>query len=135
MNECPFCRLTDDRAQQVIFENEYCLFIQKESEQDVLEGCGLIIPRAHKEDVFRLSQEEWNATYELLQRVKAYLDVLHTPDGYTLGWNVGKASNQHIGHAHFHIIPRYMDEPHAGKGIRYWIKQPDNKRPKRLNGL
>jgi diadenosine tetraphosphate (Ap4A) HIT family hydrolase len=31
-------------------------------------------------------------------------------------------------YAHLHVIPRYADEPLAGKGIRYWLKQPANKR-------
>jgi diadenosine tetraphosphate (Ap4A) HIT family hydrolase len=128
MSKCPFCSINEDLEEQIVFENEHCMFIQKESEQEVLEGCGLIIPKVHKENVFELSKEEWNDTYEIMQNVKGLLDNKHSPDGYILGWNVGKVSNQHINHAHFHIIPRFNDEPHAGKGIRYWIKQPDNKR-------
>jgi diadenosine tetraphosphate (Ap4A) HIT family hydrolase len=37
-------------------------------------------------------------------------------------------SNQFIFHCHLHVIPRYNDEPLAGKGVRYWLKQPENKR-------
>jgi diadenosine tetraphosphate (Ap4A) HIT family hydrolase len=69
------------------------MFIQKDSEQEILEGCGLIIPKAHKNSVFDLSKEEWNATYDILQQVKEQLDSKHSPDGYILGWNVGKVSN------------------------------------------
>lgn len=132
MKECPFCNLHKDIHENVVLENEYCLFIQKDEEQDILEGCGLIIPRAHKENVFELTREEWNATYDILQEAKKLLDKKHSPDGYSLGWNVGKPSNQHIDHSHFHVIPRFHDEPHAGKGIRYWLKQDDNRRPSRL---
>jgi histidine triad (HIT) family protein len=131
MPKCPLCHAHEDSEQQIYFENEYCMFLQKESEQQVLEGCGLIVPKAHRQNVFELTREEWNATYDVLQQVKLYLDQKHKPDGYTLGWNVGQVSNQHIDHAHFHIIPRFNDEPHAGKGIRYWLKQPDNKRKSR----
>jgi histidine triad (HIT) family protein len=129
--KCPFCTVHEDPEQQVVFDNDLCMFIQKESEQIFLEGSGLIVPKAHKKNVFELSREEWNATYDIVQQVKGFLDQQHCPDGYTLGWNVGMVSNQHIDHAHFHIIPRFNDEPHAGKGIRYWIKQPDNKRKPR----
>ncbi|RKN64901.1 HIT family protein [Paenibacillus ginsengarvi] len=131
MNECPFCHIKEADGQRIVFENEYCLFLQKESEQLVLEGCGLIVPKAHKENVFELSREEWNATYDVLQQVKELLDNGHSPDGYTLGWNVGRVSNQEISHAHFHVIPRFRDEPYAGKGLRYWIKQKENMRPGR----
>jgi hypothetical protein len=31
-------------------------------------------------------------------------------------------------HAHLHVIPRFADEPLAGRGIRYALKQPTNRR-------
>lgn len=128
MTNCLLCNIYNDPEQKIIFANEYCAFIQKENEQEVLEGSGLVIPKAHKKNVFELSREEWNATYDLLELVKEELDRKHKPDGYVLGWNVGEVSNQIIDHAHFHIVPRFNDEPHAGKGQRHWIKQPENKR-------
>ena len=127
---CPLCRLMDDPDQNIIFENESCYFIQHNLQQDVLVGSGLIIPKKHHEDAFALTEKEWNDTYDLLQKAKGYLDQRFSPDGYTLGWNVGKVSNQEILHSHLHVIPRYSDEPLAGKGIRYWLKQQDNKREK-----
>jgi histidine triad (HIT) family protein len=27
-----------------------------------------------------------------------------------------------------HVIPRFADEPLAGRGIRYWLKQDANRR-------
>jgi diadenosine tetraphosphate (Ap4A) HIT family hydrolase len=134
MNEdtnCPFCHPHEDPDQNIIFENDTCYFLQHNHQQDVLEGCGVIVPKKHQKDAFSLTREEWNDTYELLQKAKTYLDETFGADGYTLGWNAGKVSNQFIFHSHFHIIPRYNDEPHAGKGLRYWLKQPENKRPQR----
>lgn len=125
---CCFCNPLDDPNQNILFENETCYFLQHNLEQDVLEGSGVIIPKKHRENTFELTVEEWNDTYELLQKAKEYLDEKFRPNGYTLGWNVGKVSNQSILHSHFHIIPRYNDEPLAGKGVRYWLKQPENKR-------
>ncbi|WP_088067530.1 HIT family protein [Gottfriedia luciferensis] len=127
-NTCPFCNPLDDPNQNILFENETCYFLQHNLQQDVLEGSGVIIPKKHRENTFELTVEEWNDTYELLQKAKEYLDEKFIPNGYTLGWNVGKVSNQSILHSHFHIIPRYNDEPLAGKGVRYWLKQPENKR-------
>ena len=59
---------------------------------------------------------------------KEYIDKKYSPDGYNLGWNVGKVCGQEIAHAHLHIIPRYSDKPFAWKGIRYWFKKPENTR-------
>ncbi|MDQ1143635.1 diadenosine tetraphosphate (Ap4A) HIT family hydrolase [Bacillus sp. SORGH_AS 510] len=127
---CPFCNPRQDREQHIVFENETCYFLQHNREQDVLEGSGVIVPKKHHANAFELTAEEWNDTYELLQKAKNYLDDRFSPDGYTLGWNVGEASNQTILHSHLHVIPRYNDEPLAGKGLRYWLKQQGNKRGK-----
>lgn len=103
-------------------------FIQQP--QEVLIGSGLIVPRAHRETVFDLTKEEWDATYDLLIEVKDLLDQLYNPQGYNLGWNIGRIGGQEIFHAHLHVIPRFEDEPYAGRGIRYWLKQKENKRNK-----
>lgn len=126
MENCLFCSIENDLAQEVIISNQYCMFIQRP--QEVLIGSGVIIPKEHRETVFDLSEDEWNATFELLQEVKAYLDRNYKPQGYNIGWNVGSVGGQEIFHTHLHVIPRYDDEPMSGKGIRYWLKQPQNKR-------
>jgi len=64
-----------------------------------------------------------------MDKIKQYIDAKYNPDGYNLGWNVGKVAGQEVEYAHLHIIPRYKDEPYAGKGIRYWLKQNENIRP------
>jgi diadenosine tetraphosphate (Ap4A) HIT family hydrolase len=98
-------------------------------EQPVLKGSGIIIPKAHRATVFDLTPEEWAATYELLGRVRAKLEQELRPDGYNVGWNCGKVGGQEIHHAHLHVIPRFADEPFAGKGIRHWLKSDANRRP------
>ena len=125
MSFCPFCFENINKS-QIILENKYCLFIQRE--EPILTGSGLIIPREHRENAFELSTDEWIATHELLHQTKALLDEKYHPDGYNLGWNCSKTAGQEIFHAHMHVIPRFKDEPFAGKGIRYWLKQESNKR-------
>lgn len=39
---------------------------------------------------------------------------------------------QSIHHAHLHVVPRFRDEPLAGKGIRPWLKSEANLRPSLL---
>ncbi|EKP94322.1 HIT family protein [Thermaerobacter subterraneus] len=126
MERCPFCHLAIDPEQRVVLQNEHCLFLQKP--QKVLIGSGVIVPKQHRETVLDLTEEEWAATFSLLQDVKRLLDEQCRPDGYNLGWNCGPTAGQHIMHAHLHVIPRFRDEPLAGKGIRYWLKSEDNRR-------
>ncbi len=125
MNDCPFCEHLANRT-EIVIENDLCVFLQRE--EPVLIGSGLIIPRVHRETVFDLTHAEWNAVYERIHKAKGLLDHTYHPDGYNLGWNCGAIGGQDVFHAHLHIIPRYKDEPLAGKGIRYWLKQDSNKR-------
>ena len=128
MPDCPFCAPLPPE-QTIALENEHCLFLSQLLSETILIGSGLIIPRQHRENVFDLTEEEWQATYSLLQQVKALLDEQYAPAGYNVGWNTGRVGGQEIFHAHLHIIPRYEDEPYAGRGIRSWIKQEANRRP------
>ncbi|QOR67735.1 HIT family protein [Cytobacillus suaedae] len=126
MINCSLCNVESIEGQQVIVENDYCLFLQMP--QEVLIGSGLIIPREHRETLFEITKQEWDATYELLHKVKQLLDDRYQPDGYNVGWNCGQVGGQHIFHAHLHVIPRFKDEPYAGRGIRSWLKSEGNKR-------
>ena len=129
---CPFCDLESNARQEIILENELCVFLQEP--QEVLIGSGIIIPKEHRESVFDLTEKEWLATFSLLQLAKEIIDEKFKPNGYNIGWNNGNVAGQEIFHVHLHIIPRYIDEPLAGKGIRYWLKQESNKRKTRNAG-
>ena len=124
--QCPFC-LPLLNNENTILENSLCLFIQQP--QNVLIGSGFIIPKTHRETVFDLSKPEWASTYDLLKEVKVFLDEKMSPHGYIVGWNVGDIGGQEVSHVHLHVIPRFEDEPFAGRGIRYWLKQDTNRRP------
>jgi diadenosine tetraphosphate (Ap4A) HIT family hydrolase len=132
INNCPYCwpiELVD--GQEILFETGNCVFIRQP--QEVLVGSGLIVPKNHKETVFDLSDEEIQETFELLRQVKELTDRELSPQGYSVGWNCYPVGGQTIPHAHFHVIPRFEDEPLAGKGIRHYLKQNNNKRP--INSL
>lgn len=125
MSNCPFCR-DNVKQNEIALENNLCIFLRRE--EAVLIGSGLIVPRTHRETAFDLTLQEWNATHQLLLEVKTMLDREYQPAGYNLGWNVGATGGQEVFHAHLHVIPRFQEEPYAGKGIRYWLKQDSNKR-------
>ena len=129
IDPCPFCspQIYHDKIADVVLENDLCLFIS--GVQAVLNGSGMIIPRAHRETLFDLTQKEWAATYLLLHEAKALIDSRMQPDGYNIGWNCQSVGGQTVFHAHLHVIPRFADEPLAGRGIRWWLKQEINRRP------
>ena len=107
-----------------VFENNTVVAVRAEGLKDnILRGSYVIIPKSQVETPFDLSEEEWADTLLLLKEVKLYLDKKYKPDGYNVGWNVGKVGGQNVAHAHLHVLPRYKDEPLAGKGIRFMFKQ------------
>jgi histidine triad (HIT) family protein len=129
---CVFCDLTQFRAAEVYFENDFCVYASTRDPRDppeVLPGCGVIIPIAHVVSPFDFTAEEWSATHELLLKAKAAQDERLSPDGYTLIWNSYSEVDQPMHHAHLHVIPRFDDEPLADQGGRSAIKSPANRRP------
>lgn len=84
-------------------------------------GHTLIVPRRHEPDFFALTAEEQAAVVALVNPVRAALDERHSPDAYNLGVNAGKAAGQTIGHAHFHVIPRYAGDVAEPRGGVRWV--------------
>ena len=116
------------------FENESCIGVPTTDNDGniytkTLVGSYLVIPKSYVETPFDLSEQEWMDTKKMIDIIKSYLDEKFNPDGYNLGWNVGKTAGQTVSYAHLHIIPRFEDEPFAGKGIRHWLKKDENARP------
>lgn len=128
---CDFCDIDAFRAANLSIENALCIYASGDpyDRSEVLPGSGIIVPLAHRETPFDLTPEEWAATHELLVRVKDAVDDRWSPDGYTLIWNCYPTGGQEILHVHLHVIPQFADEPYAGRGGRWHIKQPENRRP------
>jgi histidine triad (HIT) family protein len=122
---CVYCPVRE--RETIIFESDLVLFLQDERYQGALKHSGIIIPIQHRETVFDLSDAEIAATFQLLSRVKKWMDDSFSPDGYNIGWNCGHVGGQEIFHAHMHVIPRFRQEPLAGKGIRSLLKSDANR--------
>jgi histidine triad (HIT) family protein len=124
--DCPYCsrRAAD---QSVDLSDELVWFLQDERYQGALKHSGVIVPVAHRETVFDLTDAEITATFRLLRKVKASMDAELAPDGYNVGWNCGRVGGQEVFHAHLHVIPRFRQEPLAGHGIRSHLKSELNR--------
>lgn len=126
MTNCPFCTIPAKKDEPVLAANEHCYLLAYKDEPHQV-GM-MVIPFRHVETPFDLSVEEWAALQPLVHQAR---DILagHSPDGFNLGWNVGRAGGQEVFHAHLHIFARFEDEPYAGFGIRKWFKSTANARP------
>lgn len=119
---CPFCSPAIDG--EVVMDDAVCVAVLTHGPPS---GSAMVIPKAHRLSPFDLTDEEWLSTRRLLREMKDRLRS-HGAAGWNIGWNVGSVAGQNVEHAHCHLVARYADEAYAGRGLRWWIKQPDNRR-------
>ena len=123
---CPFCPNPELEA-TTVFRDDLVIYVHDERYQGALKHSGMIVPVRHAETAFDLTEAEALATFRMLAKVKAWLDERVAPDGYTVGWNCGATGGQEVFHAHLHVLPRFREEPFAGRGIRSWLKSDANR--------
>lgn len=70
----------------------------------------MIFPERHFEDIREMSEEENASMQKVLHIVLDVLDTEYAPQGYNIGYNIGKGSGASIPHLHCHVVPRYEGE-------------------------
>ncbi len=71
----------------------------------------LVFPLRHVRDISQLSEEEFLDLFKCLDKAKRLLGKVLRPDGYNIGFNLGRASGAGItGHLHMHIVPRWYGD-------------------------
>lgn len=68
----------------------------------------LVLPKRHVDDLSKLSSEETQDLFGLLNYSRSLLDCVMRPAGYNVGINIGKVAGAGFpGHLHVHIVPRW----------------------------
>jgi diadenosine tetraphosphate (Ap4A) HIT family hydrolase len=102
---------------EVLLEN--ALAYVRYDNNSLSRGHVLVIPKRHVASFFDMTAEEQSAVLALLSEIQKSIQTQHSPDGYNIGVNVGKAGGQSRMHVHMHLIPRYAgDVPDPRGGIR-----------------
>jgi diadenosine tetraphosphate (Ap4A) HIT family hydrolase len=102
---------------EVVHEN--ALAYARYDNNSLSRGHVLVVPKRHVANFFDMTTEEQLAVLALLNEAHASRQAQHSPDGYNIGVNVGKAGGQSRMHVHVHLIPRYAgDVPDPSGGIR-----------------
>lgn len=120
LERCRFCLDNALLADDPIFITDK--FFVLASNDPALPNATMVIPRRHSATPFEMTPEEWADLPNALAGAREALAKL-TPDGFTLGWNVGEVAGQTVQHTHLHVIARFQDDPMAGKGIRHALKR------------
>ena len=74
-------------------------------------GHTLVIPKVHSSGLLDTSDETLAAIIARVKKVAAHLKTALPCDGFNILQNNGEAAGQTVMHVHFHIVPRYGDEP------------------------
>ncbi len=110
--DCELCR--DEKA---LFGDDNA-FVRYDN-NSLSKGHILVVPRRHVADFFEMTWAEKTSILALLDRAKADISREHSPDGFNIGVNIGKAAGQSRMHVHVHLIPRYVgDVADPSGGIR-----------------
>lgn len=87
-------------------------------------GHVLVVPKRHVASFFDMTPAEQSAVLGLLNEAQRLIQRDHSPDGYNVGVNIGKAGGQSRMHVHVHLIPRYAgDVADPSGGIRCVLAQ------------
>ena len=119
MSSCPLCDAVD-----VVCDN--ALAYARLDDRALARGHVIVVPRRHVADFFDMTGDEQRAIVELLGEARRIVQARHSPDGYNVGANVGKAAGQNRMHVHVHLIPRYAgDVPDTRGGVRRVLERSE----------
>jgi histidine triad (HIT) family protein len=109
-DDCIFCKvLAGDLPSERIYEDEHTVAVMDINPWT--RGHAVVIPRKHAENLFEIEDEELEHVAVAAKRVATTMRDRLDCDGVNLLQSNGAAAWQTIFHLHFHVIPRYEDDP------------------------
>ncbi len=96
-----------------VYEDDRCLaFLDI---HPCVKGHTLVIPKTSGATVFEQEDEILQSLMIATKKAMTRIQEVLKPDGFTVGWNHGKAGGQAIDHLHVHILPRWHSD--GGRGM------------------
>ncbi|MDP6118919.1 MAG: HIT domain-containing protein [Planctomycetota bacterium] len=106
---CIFCHAVqkeEDSTRHVAIRGDACFCILNKFPYNV--GHLMIAPNRHVSRLNELDEAELVEMVTLAQRLEDVLTRMMRPDGFNIGFNLGKAAGAGIeAHLHLHIVPRW----------------------------
>lgn len=113
MNDnCIFCKIVAGTIPSTkVYEDEHVLVFMDIS--PVTKGHALVIPKAHHNPVINVPATLLHKVIEVVQKIaRAQVEGLKA-DGVNITQANGELAGQIVPHVHFHVIPRFKDDPHS----------------------
>jgi len=108
---CVFCRAAegDDEEQLVVHRGERAFVLLNKF--PYASGHSLVAPYRHGAGFGELDEAEALEVHRLGARAMDVLASVYGPEGYNLGWNIGRIAGAGIpDHAHMHVVPRWAGD-------------------------
>ncbi|MCO8313926.1 HIT family protein [Pseudomonas mandelii] len=117
---CIFCQIAADALPSaLVYRDEYCTAFM--DVHPLGQGHVLLIPQAHVEKLEQLPTSIRQHLYQVFDTLlAAQRRAGFGVEGTHLIVNDGKATNQHIPHAHLHLVPRRRGDA-LGFGMRMFM--------------
>lgn len=111
-----FARIVRDELPAAkVFEDEHALAFLDLFPQ--ARGHTLVLPKSAARNLLDIDEGALRELIVRVQRVARAVREVVQPDGLTVSQFNGAAGGQSVFHLHFHIIPRWENQPLAGHGI------------------
>ncbi len=109
---CVFCKRIkkrSDRTNLILYRGRKCIVFMNKYPYNV--GHLLVVPRAHKRDVHKLTGTEWIEMNEVVRKSLKIIKKNMPTDGFNIGMNLEAAAGAGIKeHIHIHIVPRFLGD-------------------------
>ena len=120
---CLFCKiLAGDIPSTRIAETERAIAFMDIN--PATRGHALVIPREHSRDLLEIAPEDLAACAELAQEIAGRIKDRLGADGVNVLNCCGSAAWQSVFHTHFHVVPRYADQPERDPLQLPWTPTP-----------
>jgi ATP adenylyltransferase len=111
-DDCFFCAAAasdDDEGQLVVHRGEHAFVLLNKF--PYASGHLLVAPYRHGVNFGDLDTEEILEIHRLGAHGLAALEATYGPEGYNLGWNLGRIAGAGIpDHGHLHVVPRWAGD-------------------------
>src|SRR5437879_3368875 len=110
MEGCIFCAIVSGQAPaHRVYEDEHAVAFMDIN--PATDGHTLVVPREHVRDLWDIGEERAEQLMAATVRVAARIRSALKPDGMNVMHATGAAAFQTVFHFHFHVIPRYFNDP------------------------
>ena len=108
--DCIFCAIVAGEAPAEIVDSDDRTVTLMDI-NPATKGHALVIPRRHSTDLLAIDDDDLAACAVAARRVVKRMEETLYPDGFNLLNAARVAAWQTVFHFHFHVIPRYEDDP------------------------